>query len=84
METQVQIKIVGCDCGKITGTKCGRHGPKDETVVLEYMPRCLRASHDAARNPGVYPCNGAERIRVEEACAEAILEAEGRWASVVS
>ncbi|MDP3768085.1 MAG: hypothetical protein Q8S13_08725, partial [Dehalococcoidia bacterium] len=40
-----------------------------------YMPREHRASHEAAgasglRGAGVYPHNGAVRLRVERACAD--------------
>ena len=35
----------------------------------------LRASHEAAGNWGVYPYNGAERLRCCPACAE-MLQAE--------
>lgn len=75
---------VHCECGEITGTRCSWEGDKSETVLLEYMPESLRASHKAANNSGVYPANGAERYRVEESCAKAIVDAEDGWASIVA
>lgn len=61
-----------CECGAVTGVRCNWFGRLDETVIVEYMPEYLRASHRAAGNIGVYPANGAERIRVEASCAERI------------
>lgn len=40
-------------------------------VVVEYMPMSLRAAHEAARNSGVYPHNGAHRVAVFACDAEA-------------
>lgn len=77
------MNTVKCDCGKITGGGCGWEGDRAETVLVEYMPKHLRASHTAAGNSGVYPHNGAIRVRVEESCAEEIVAAEEGWASVV-
>lgn len=61
-----------CNCGALTGERCNWFGPLDETVIVEYMPEHLRASHTAAGNSGVYPHNGAQRIRVEASCADSI------------
>lgn len=44
--------------------------PKD-LVVFERMPDCHRSSHRAARNWGVYPANGAERVLMLREDAEA-------------
>ena len=70
-----------CQCGKITGVACTWYGPTIEMVVLEWMPHHLRASHAAAKNSGVYPTNGAERIAVERSCAEALMSGTevGEW-----
>jgi hypothetical protein len=43
------------------------------------MPYHLRSSHQAAGNSGSYPTNGAERVRVEQSCAESILESDPDW-----
>lgn len=75
---------VRCDCGECTGVRCEWVGPRSETVVVEYMPEHLRASHEAARNRGVYPHNGALRLRVEQSCADAIIEDSGDWARIVA
>lgn len=38
--------------------------PASDLVVVEWMPRWLRASHEAAGNSGSYPANGAHRYAV--------------------
>lgn len=87
-------QIVKCECGQITGEACSWSGPITNTVVVEYMPEYLRDSHRAAGNHGLYPLNGAQRIRVEaETCADAvthIYDADGditeepdEWVSIV-
>lgn len=62
-------KHVACECGEATGERCSWTGPVGDTVVIEWMPEYLRASHEAARNPGIYPHNGALRLRCERSCA---------------
>jgi hypothetical protein len=59
-----------CECGQATGERCEWSGPIDQTVLVEYMPEQYRASHEAAGNSGVYPHNGAVRIRCERSCAD--------------
>jgi hypothetical protein len=81
--TEAAIETVQCECGEVIGERCQWSGPKSETVRVEYMPEHLRAQHEEARNSGVYPHNGAHRIRVERACAEGLLETEEGWASIV-
>jgi hypothetical protein len=55
-------------------------------AVVEYMPEYLRASHEAAGNPGVYPHNGASRIAAELSCALDLIDSEGDsgWAAIVA
>jgi len=65
-----KTKTVHCQCGEWSGERCAWTGPIEETVVVEFIPEHLRASHEAARNYGVYPANGAIRIRVHTECAE--------------
>ena len=63
--------IERCECGQVTGEPCQWTGPIAETVIVEYMPEYLRSSHLAAGdNSGSYPHNGAQRIRVEQSCAD--------------
>lgn len=78
-------RTVHCECGVWTGERCVWTGPKSQTVVVEYMPEYLRASHQAAGNAGLYPANGAVRVRVERYCAELLLsnEDERDWAQIV-
>lgn len=71
----------GCECGRWSGNPCTSN--KNTSVIVEYMPVSLRASHIAARNSGVYPYNGAERIRVTQECANRIIEADSDWSSIV-
>jgi hypothetical protein len=65
--------LVRCQCGEVTGDCCAWVGPIDQTVLVEYMPEALRASHSAAGNSGSYPYNGAIRIRCEMSCADRIV-----------
>jgi hypothetical protein len=62
---------VNCECAEVVGgDACAWSGPKSETVVVEFMPREYRASHEAAGNVGVYPHNGTRRVRCEVSCAD--------------
>src|SRR5690606_17614572 len=79
----VREVAVSCECGDVTHQPCEWRGPTADTVVVEYMPEYLRASHAVAGNAGVYPANGAVRIRCERSCAEAIVEVEDGWAEIV-
>lgn len=45
-------------------------------VTVEYMPAHLRASHRAAGDWGVYPLNGAERVRMSLEDAEEAVAAD--------
>jgi hypothetical protein len=56
---------------------------KDDLVVIEVMPRHLRASHEAAGNSGVYPHNGAERFRVEVGAGREYAESDPEWTQFV-
>lgn len=78
-----ETATVQCDCGRVTGTRCAWSGPPSETVLVEWMPDYLRASHEAAGNSGSYPHNGAERIRMERSCAESIIADSDGWAATV-
>ena len=73
---------VHCECGEWSGEACNWRGPRADTVIVEFMPEHLRASHEAAGggDRGVYPHNGAVRIRCERSCAARIIEADGKWA----
>lgn len=63
------VPPVHCECGERSGERCQWEGPEEQTVMVEYMPDQHRATHDAARNRGIWPHNGARRIRVERVCA---------------
>ncbi len=67
-----------CECAEAVGldTQCEWSGPLSSTVVIEWMPRHLRASHEAAANCGVYPSNGAVRLRVHHECASRLRRGE--------
>lgn len=74
---------VRCECGEATGVRCEWCGPVGDTVVIEWMPKFLRASHTAAGGNGSYPANGSERLRVECSCADLLLETDGEWTRLV-
>ena len=73
----METKTVGCECGQITGVSCAWSGPAAEMALVEHMPESLRASHNAARSRGVYPHNGAVRVRVSRSCVEDVVD--GDW-----
>ena len=73
-----------CQCGEWSGEPCQWTGHASDMVVVEWMPRCRRASHEAAGNAGAWPTNGSVRIAVEESCAEAMIAHDGEWCRVVS
>lgn len=79
----VEPRTVRCECGQYTGERCQWIGSPDDTVVLEFMPEHLRASHSAARNVGRYPHNGAVRVRCERSCAQSIVADDPDWARIV-
>lgn len=74
---------VACECGEWSGERCEWSGPESETVVVEWMPEYLRASHRQAGNSGVYPHNGARLIRCERSCARRIVSDAPEWARIV-
>jgi len=76
---------MACECGAWTGEACAWAGPIADTVLVEYMPEQIRASHRAARNHGSYPANGSVRVRVERSCARLLLDEAGEsdWSRVV-
>lgn len=81
-------RTVRCECGQWTGERCQWVGSPDATVMVEFMPDYLRASHAAAGAAGIddagrYPYNGAIRVRCERECAELIIENDPDWARIV-
>lgn len=75
--------LTHCECGDVYGVPCEWSGDEADTVVVEVMPECFRASHEAAGNSGAYPHNGALRIRVERSCADRLVETEAGWAVIL-
>jgi hypothetical protein len=73
-----------CQCGQWSGVRCQWEGPRSETVAVEFMPEAARESHRAAGNSGVYPHNGALRIRVERSCAEHMAATDGEWVEILA
>lgn len=43
----------------------------------------VRASHEATRNRGTYPANGAERVLMLRGDAEALVETDGDWSAIL-
>ena len=74
---------VKCQCGQWSGEPCQWFGPESETVMVEFMPEHLRASHESAGNSGSYPHNGAVRVRVASSCAALMAKTDGQWCAVV-
>lgn len=72
-----------CQCGWATCQDCVWTGDATDTVIVEYMPEHLRASHEVAGNRGEYPYNGATRLRVSRECAANMIEDEPEWCAVV-
>ena len=67
-----------CECGEAMGVACC--GTLERGVrVIEWMPEWLRASHKAAGNSGIYPHNGALRLRVTPQCAEHLRQNDREW-----
>lgn len=76
---------VHCNCGLADNdAACAWHGPRSQTVVVEWMPREHRESHEAAGNAGTYPHNGAVRLRCERSCAARLVADSPGWAEVES
>lgn len=71
-----------CECGETTGVAC----PAEAEILIEWMPPCWRSAHEAAGNRGIYPRNGALRLRVAGACAQRVKEeaADADWTEVLS
>lgn len=65
------------------GSQCNWSGPREEMILIEWMPPYLRESHRAAGNAGVYPHNGSVRALVEWSCGQTLLDAEPDWAREV-
>lgn len=80
---EIEPTTVRCECGDCSGVRCSWVGDVGDTVVVEWMPPYLRASHEAAGNSGVYPHNGAERLIVAASCAEWMSETEAGWIQIV-
>lgn len=57
-----------CQCGEICGEPCDNTAD----ILIEWMPKDLRDSHEAAGNSGSYPHNGSVRLRVSSACVTGI------------
>lgn len=75
-ETREEVR---CQCGEWSGEACDWSGAEDDTVVVEFMPASLRAAHTEANNAGLWPHNGAQRIRVSQACADRMTEQDPDW-----
>jgi hypothetical protein len=74
-------EVAHCQCGVWSRVRCEHTGAADDLVTVEWMPEDRRVSHTAAGNRGVYPHNGAIRLRVTHACAAAICAEAGDWAT---
>ena len=81
MEAELQpafgVTILDEDDDTLATIADGAH----DLVVLETMPEHLRASHEAARNRGEYPHNGAQRVIMDRANAKSW--DDGDWTVIV-
>ncbi len=68
-----------CECGVITGHRCPWEGNPYDMITIEWMPDPLRASHVAAGSRGVYPHNGAARLRVGPRCGPTLVSRDPGW-----
>ncbi len=57
--------------------------PASDLVGVEWMPRWLRASHEAAGNSGSYPANGAHRYAVSRDLAAEMVDDSPEWAAIL-
>ena len=80
----IEPETVRCECAAWSGHRCLGVGDTEDTLVVEWMPVHLRASHVAAGNRGSYPHNGARRLRVRAFCAQAMLADDGEWCDTVA
>ena len=80
---EIKPRTVRCECGEWSGERCNANAMRDDMVTVEYMPDHLRSSHQAAGNTGTHPVNGSVRILVTQECADAMIEHDGDWVSVL-
>lgn len=80
---------VHCECGQADGDEpCAWSGSINETTVIEYMPQSVRSSQQNAGystidEAGLWPQNGAVRLRVNVECAERFAELDAGWSREV-
>jgi hypothetical protein len=75
------VEPMKCQCGRITGERCGHTLEIGDTVEITHVPEYLRASLEAA---GGYPLRGAARLRVARYCIAASDLVDGEWSIVVA
>jgi hypothetical protein len=71
---------IRCQCGEVTGTRCGHFRLRGEMIVVEWMPYHLRNHHCDARHQGTYPENGSLRLLCCVECGALLIENEEGWA----
>lgn len=74
---------IHCECGEAMNEACNWSGPKEKTVIIEWMPDQYRASHEAAGNHGWYPHNGSAHLRVYNGCANHLLAHDSEWTKLI-
>lgn len=75
---------IRCQCGEVTGTRCGHFRLRSEMVVIEWMPYQLRsAKQDSGVDWGTYPQNGALRLLCDVDCGLLLVENEEGWARLI-
>jgi hypothetical protein len=87
---EVKDAPIHCQCGEIIGIRCWGSCQASDMVVVEFMPRHLRASHKTAGNSGQWPHNGSVRLAISRNCYDAIMapgddeeDDDSEWISIV-
>ncbi len=81
-QAEEQAHSKHCECGTATGFACTAE-LSDDSIVVEYMPRWLRASYKRTGNSSRYPHNGAIWIRCDPYCAELLSADQPEWVKYV-
>lgn len=68
-----------CQCGEATCAPCDARAE----VTVEWMPPCWRDSHTEAGYAGRWPGNGALRLPMARACADALLADDPEWTTEI-
>lgn len=77
----VDTACVKCECGDWSGEPCPWSGPRDETVLVRYVPGQYRGTAHALG--GGIGHGLAQTLRVHENCAEWMRDHDPEWVEIV-